>query len=83
MTLLSPLRGSPPTNWSRAWACLVASSLLALSACATLPDTDALIARHAGQAARLETARGPISKQRTAAILARLKQNSGWWWATR
>ena len=77
MTLLSPLRGSPPTNWSRAWACLVASSLLALSACATLPDTDALIARHAGQAARLETARGPISKQRTAAILARLKQNSG------
>lgn len=77
MTLSSSLPGSPSTNWSRAWACLVAFSLLVLSACATLPDTDALIARHAGQAARFETARGPISKQRTAAILARLKQNSG------
>jgi len=54
-----------------------ATCLLALNACATLPDTDALIERHAGQTARFETARGPISKQKTAAILARLKHNSG------
>lgn len=47
------------------------------AACATLPDTDALIERHAGQAARFENARGPLSRQKSAAILAALKQKSG------
>lgn len=51
--------------------------LLAFAACATLPDTDELIARHAGQTARFENARGPISAQRSAAILAELKRKSG------
>jgi cardiolipin synthase len=47
------------------------------AACADLPDTDALIARHAGQAARFENASGPLSRQKSAAILAALKQKSG------
>ncbi|OGA22266.1 MAG: cardiolipin synthase [Betaproteobacteria bacterium RIFCSPLOWO2_02_FULL_67_26] len=51
--------------------------LLAAAGCATLPDTDALIERHAGQAARFENASGPLSVQRNAAILAELKRKSG------
>ena len=47
------------------------------AACATLPDTDALIERHAGQAARFENARGPLSRQKSDAILADLKKKSG------
>lgn len=51
--------------------------LLAGAGCATLPDTDALIERHAGQAARFENASGALSKQKSAAILADLKRKSG------
>lgn len=51
--------------------------LAAIAGCATLPDTDALIERHAGQAARFENARGALSKQRSAATLAELKRKSG------
>jgi cardiolipin synthase len=51
--------------------------VLALTACATLPDADALIERHAGQAARFENARGPLSRQKSADILAQLKRKSG------
>ena len=51
--------------------------LFAAAGCATLPDTDALIARHTGQAARFETASGPLSAKRSAAILAELKRKSG------
>lgn len=51
--------------------------LLASAACATLPDTDALIERHAGQAARFENASGSFSAQKNAAILAELKRKSG------
>ena len=47
------------------------------AACAALPDTDALIERHAGQAARFANASGPLSRQKSAAILAALKQKSG------
>ena len=54
-----------------------AFSLLAAAGCATLPDTDALIERHAGQAARFENASGPLSAQRNAAVLAELKRKSG------
>jgi cardiolipin synthase len=56
---------------------VMALSLLALTACATLPDADALIERHAGQAARFENARGPLSRQKSADILAQLKRKSG------
>jgi cardiolipin synthase len=54
-----------------------ALGLLAAAGCATLPDTDALIARHAGQAASFESARGALSPQKSAAILAELKRKSG------
>ena len=50
---------------------------LVLAACASLPDTDALIQRHAGQTARFENARGPLSARRSAAIVAQLKAKSG------
>jgi cardiolipin synthase len=50
---------------------------LVFAACATLPDTDELIQRHAGQAARFETARGALSAGKSAAILAQLKRQSG------
>ena len=62
------------TSWRAAAA---AFSLLAAAGCATLPDTDALIERHAGQAARFENASGPLSAQRNAAVLAELKRKSG------
>jgi len=58
-------------------AAVAAFCLLAAAGCATLPDTDALIARHTAQAARFETARGPLSVQKSAAILAQLKRKSG------
>jgi len=51
--------------------------LLAAAACARLPDTDALIQRHTRQAARFENARGPLSAQKSAAIVAELKRKSG------
>ena len=59
------------------WAVLTAWLMLAATACTTLPDAQALIERHAGQTARFENARGPLSAQKNAAILARLKQQSG------
>ncbi len=51
--------------------------VLAAAGCATLPDTDAAIARHTGQAARFENASGPLSARKSAAILAELKRKSG------
>ncbi len=54
-----------------------AVGVLAFAACATLPDTDELIQRHAGQAARFETARGALPARQSAAILAQLKRQSG------
>ena len=56
---------------------ITAFGLLAAAGCATLPDTDALIARHSAQAARFENARGPLSARKSAAILAELKRKSG------
>lgn len=49
----------------------------AATGCATLPDADALIRHHAGQAARFENARGSLSAQKNAAVLAELKRKSG------
>ena len=56
---------------------LVALCLVTAAGCATLPDTDALIERHTAQAVRFENARGPLSAQKNAAILAELKRKSG------
>ncbi len=55
----------------------LAALCVLVAGCATLPDTDALIARHAGQNARFETARGALSARRSGAILAELKRKSG------
>ena len=51
--------------------------LLTVAGCATLPDTDALIERHAGQAARFENAWGALSARQNATVLAKLKRESG------
>jgi len=58
-------------------AAVTAFCLLAAAGCATLPDTDALVERHTGQAARFENARGALSARKGAAILAELKRKSG------
>ena len=58
-------------------AVMLALALAAAGSCATLPDTEALRARHSGQQARFETASGPLSAARSAAILAALKLKSG------
>ncbi len=76
MTLSSRQRVSRSANFSRWWVGVIACCLFVVNGCATLPDTQALIARHTGQAVRFDDARGPISEQKAAAILAQLKQNS-------
>ena len=58
-------------------AVLLLFAALTASGCASLPDTQAILARHTAQAAQFETARGPVSAQRSAAILADLKRKSG------
>jgi cardiolipin synthase len=58
-------------------AALLLFFTLGVAGCATLPDADALIARHSAQTARFENARGPLSAKRSAAILAELKRGSG------
>ncbi len=58
-------------------AAMAGACLLAAAGCAALPDTDALTARPPAQAARFESARGPLSAKRGAAILAELKRKSG------
>ena len=52
-------------------------AVLAVTGCATLPDTDALRERHRGQQTQFENALGPLSSGRSAAILAELKRKSG------
>jgi cardiolipin synthase len=56
---------------------VTAFCLFAAAACAALPDTDALIEQHTGQAARFDNARGALSAEKSAAILAQLKRKSG------
>jgi len=66
------LQLAPARNLAAAALCL-----LAAAGCATLPDSKAVIERHAGQEARFENASGPLSAQRNAAVLAELKRKSG------
>jgi cardiolipin synthase len=56
---------------------LVLACACVLTGCATLPDTDALIAQHGIQTARFESALGPVSAKRSATITAELKRTSG------
>ena len=70
--------GSRARRWThRAHTAIAACCLCAASGCASLPDAQALIQRHQGQAARFETARGALSAQRNATVLAGLKRQSG------
>ena len=59
------------------WIFSLLLATVALTGCATLPDTEALIQRHNTQAANFENARGPVSAKRSAAIFAELKRRSG------
>ena len=70
-----PIR--PPPIRLSSFAPVAAFCLLALGGCATLPDTQAIIARHSAQAVRFENARGALSAQKSAAILKELKRKSG------
>ena len=79
-----PARLHPPVHggrWRRYRAGMAASAcglwLLAAAGCATLPDSDAILARHGAQAARFANASGPVSARRSAAIVAELKRKSG------
>ncbi len=63
-----------PPAWRAVLLC--ACGVLA-AGCASLPDTDALIERHAGQTARFADALGPVSAKRSAAVLAQLQRSSG------
>ena|SRR5271154_956267 len=50
---------------------------LAAAGCATLPDTDALIARHNEQAVRFENASGPLSAKKSAAAIDGVRSTVG------
>jgi len=56
---------------------VAALCLFGTAGCADLPDTQAILQRHTAQAARFENARGPLSVQKSAAVLAELKRRSG------
>jgi len=56
---------------------LAATCLLGTAGCADLPGTEEIAARHEAQAVRFENARGPLSVQKNAAVLAELKRRSG------
>jgi cardiolipin synthase len=56
---------------------LTALCIFSMAGCASLPDTEAILARHTAQAARFENARGPLSVQKNAAVLAELQRRSG------
>jgi cardiolipin synthase A/B len=51
--------------------------LLVASGCATLPDTQFLTQDYRAQSARFQSAWGPLSAKRSAAIVAELKRTSG------
>lgn len=59
---------------------IIAVGLFSGSGCGVLPDVDGLIEqhqRHAAQAVQFESALGPVSAKRSAAILAELQRKSG------
>ena len=62
---------------ARALALALILCLFAAAGCASLPQADALLARHSAQAARFADASGPLSARRSAAIVAELRRKSG------
>ncbi len=55
----------------------IACCLFLVGSCSGLPDTQFLTEHYATQSARFESARGPLSAKRSAAIVAELKRTSG------
>src|SRR4030081_3277409 len=62
---------------NRALKWMAVTMLFVTAGCATLPNTDALIARHAAQRIQFENASGPLAARKRAAVLAELKRKSG------
>ncbi len=58
------------------WAVVTVGMAMA-AGCASLPDSQALLRRHEGQAVQFENARGALSARRNAMILANLQRQSG------
>ena len=61
----------------RTFRIAAALAVLLASGCATLPDTRFISEQYRTQAARIESARGPLSAARSAAIVAELKRKAG------
>ena len=61
----------------RHYLALLAICLFNSAGCASLPDTQTILARHTQQQARFESALGPVSAKRQASVLAGLKRGSG------
>jgi cardiolipin synthase len=69
---------SPHTEGRKTWTHIaLATFCLMAASCESLPNAEALIARHAGQEASFANAFGPVSERTNAAILDRLKATSG------
>ncbi len=66
-----------PSSQPQQLVVLLTLCVFSVTGCASLPDTEAILARHTAQAARFESARGPVSAQKSAAIVAELKRKSG------
>lgn len=65
-------------RWPVTSGAVLAATLTALLAsCASLPDTRFLSGRYATQASHFQTAWGPLSAKKSAALMARLKQANG------
>ncbi len=58
-------------------AVAAACFLCVSTGCATLPDTEFLTERYAAQSAQFQSAWGPLSAKKSAAIMAELKRKSG------
>ncbi len=65
------------TSRKVAFGAASAACLLLASGCASLPDTEFLSDRYVAQSAQFQSAWGPISAKRSAAIVADLKGKSG------
>src|SRR5438105_761511 len=72
------------TRWSNSMIAIpflrlaaTCGAALAVAACGTLPDTRFLSERYVKQEARFQTAWGPLSQKKSAALVARLKDANG------
>lgn len=70
-------RGFQMPSFAEMLRTLTACGILPLSACATLPDANHVERIAQTEPVKFETARGPVSKSTSAAILNDLKSESG------